>query len=253
MRPLRPRAEGEQDEGSEPLPPTVPRTVISIGADAASDDSEDDTIKPLPDRLVTELTAFRTLALRDALANNPPVALTALLHTLCRDIFAHSFSTGCLQVSVRDVSFPVQAPDLKDSPPAKAIGERQAAWKADMPEDEDALWDWIAGLDDASRMALLAHCVSHGVNALYEKADRYGVGVSASSVRRRVAQADHLARAMSLDAVGGGLAPHGRELSRPGPESPHSGGCARGEGGAVGPAHRPSEESRHGERGRTAP
>ena len=85
-------------------------------------------------------------------------------------------------MSVRDVSFPIQAPDLKDSASAKAIAERQAAWKADMPEDEDALWDWLTSLDDASRMALLAHCVSHGVNALYEKADRYGAGVSASGV-----------------------------------------------------------------------
>jgi ParB family chromosome partitioning protein len=39
-----------------------------------------------------------------------------------------------------------------------------------MPEDEDAIWDWLDGLDDASRMALLAHCVSLGVNALYEEA-----------------------------------------------------------------------------------
>ena len=29
-------------------------------------------------------------------------------------------------------------------------------------------------LDEASRLALLAHCVSHGVNALLEKVDRYG-------------------------------------------------------------------------------
>jgi ParB family transcriptional regulator, chromosome partitioning protein len=173
----------------------------------AESDSEDDTIKPLPDRLVTELTAYRTLALRDALANNPPVALTALLHTLCCDLFAHSFSAGCLQVSVRDVSFPIQAPDLKDSPPAKAIAERQAVWNTDVPEDEDALWDWITELDDVNRMALLAHCVSHAVNALYEKADRYAAGASANSVERRIVQADHLARAVSLDVVNAGWRP----------------------------------------------
>ena len=46
------------------------------------------TIKPLPDRLVTELTAHRTLALRDAVANSPQVALTALLHKLCLDTFS---------------------------------------------------------------------------------------------------------------------------------------------------------------------
>ncbi len=39
-------------------------------------------VKPLLDRLEMELTAHRTLALRDAVANNPHVAITALLHKL---------------------------------------------------------------------------------------------------------------------------------------------------------------------------
>jgi hypothetical protein len=45
-------------------------------------DDEDDAIRPLPDRLVSELTAERTLALRDALANAPDAAFLALLHAL---------------------------------------------------------------------------------------------------------------------------------------------------------------------------
>lgn len=36
---------------------------------------EENGIKPLPDRLLTELTAWRTLALRDAFASNPHIAL----------------------------------------------------------------------------------------------------------------------------------------------------------------------------------
>lgn len=39
-----------------------------------------DGTKPLPDRLITELTAHRTLALRDALAKNPAIAFQAVLH-----------------------------------------------------------------------------------------------------------------------------------------------------------------------------
>jgi hypothetical protein len=46
-----------------------------------------------------------------------------------------------------------------------------------MPEGEDALWDWMISLDEASRMALLAHCVSHCVKALHEQAERYGARV----------------------------------------------------------------------------
>ena len=195
---------GGDDTDSDASQLAAQRMVISIGADAESEDGEDDAIRPLPDRLVTELTAYRTLALRDALANNPRVAFTTLLHTLCREFFSHGVSSGCLQISVRDVPFPIHAPDLKESPSAKAIAERHAAWRHDMPEDEDALWDWLDGLDDASRMALLAHCVSLGVNALYEKADRYGVGVSASGIQRRIAQADRLARAVSPDMAEAG-------------------------------------------------
>ncbi|MBX8828532.1 chromosome partitioning protein ParB, partial [Ochrobactrum sp. SFR4] len=67
-----------------------------------------------------------------------------------------------------------QGNDLKDSASAKAIAQRYDDWKTDLPTEPTALWDWIAALDDASRMALLAHCVSYGVNALVEKVDRYG-------------------------------------------------------------------------------
>ena len=44
---------------------------------------EEDGIKPLPDRLLTELTAHRTLALRHAIGEQPEVAFLAALHALC--------------------------------------------------------------------------------------------------------------------------------------------------------------------------
>jgi ParB family chromosome partitioning protein len=184
------------------------RSVITIGGDKPDDDSDDGAIKPLPERLVSELTAHRTLALRDAVASNPHVAMTALLHKLCLDTFQHSAPGTCLEVSVRHVFFPVQAPDLKDSLSAKAVGERQKAWEAELPKDGDALWDWLSDLDDDRRAALLAHCVSFGVNALYEKGDRYGgPGVSVHGVQQRLAQADRLARAVGLDMVAAGWRP----------------------------------------------
>ena len=73
-----------------PLPQSSAPSSPSAGAEAEEDEDEDDAIKPLPERLVSELTAHRTLALRDAVANNPQVAMTALLHKLCLDTFQHS-------------------------------------------------------------------------------------------------------------------------------------------------------------------
>jgi ParB family chromosome partitioning protein len=207
-----PGADGDADSSAAvatgPDGSLVRRTVITVGGQPEAEDEEDDGMKPLPDRLLMELTAHRTLALRDAVASNPHVAITALLHKLCLDTFQREMLCGCLQASVREIHFSAQASDLKDSASAKAIDDRNKAWAADMPADEAGLWDWLAALDDASRSALLAHCVSFGVNALFEKVDRYGGnGVSPHGLRRRIEQADRLARAVKLDMVEAGWRP----------------------------------------------
>ena len=200
------RPDGEDTGRSETS--ATPRATITVAGEPDAEDEEDDGIKPLPDRLVMELTAHRTLALRDAVAGNPHVAMTALLHKLCLDAFQRETSSACLQVSVREVYLSAQATGLKESPSAKSIEDRATSWSADMPKDETALWDWLAGLDDASRSSLLAHCVSYGVNALFEKVDRYGGnGVSAHGLRRRLDQADRLAHAVNLDMVEAGWRP----------------------------------------------
>ena len=48
------------------------------GQVAGPEDEDDEDLKPLPDRLVTELTAERTLALRDKLATTAAVAAAAV-------------------------------------------------------------------------------------------------------------------------------------------------------------------------------
>ena len=192
------------------IAPVVQRAVITIGGAPEPEPEEDEGLKPLPERLMQELTAHRTLALRDAVASNPRVALTALLHKLVTDSFVRtSTAGGCLEVSVRHVFFPAQAADLKDSPSARALDERQKSWAADLPVgDDQALWDWLDALDLDSRLALLAYCVSFGVNALVEKIDRYGgAGLSQAGLERRIDQADRLARAVDLDMAEAGWTP----------------------------------------------
>jgi ParB family chromosome partitioning protein len=207
--PLVPESDTGGEVGGDPAESEVQRAAITIGGQPAEpDEDEDDAIKPLPDRLVTELTAHRTLALRNALADNSHVAMTALLHKLVSDTFQHRTYTGVLEASVRHTFFPVQDDALKDSASAHAVHERHKAWADDIPAEDDALWDWLVALDDTSRMALLAHCVSNGVNALYEKPTPYGGnGVSRHNLDMRLGQADRLARATGLDMVDVGWRP----------------------------------------------
>jgi len=199
--------------GWQPSESSVGGTVITssgqpIGADLYEEE-DDGALKPLPERLVMELTAHRTLALREAIGRSPDVALTLLLLKLVTDTFRTSSASGsCLEASVRHIYMSAQVPDLKDSVVAKRVDERHAAWEADLPLGDDAaLWDYLTVLDQGSRLALLAHCLSFGINALHEKVNPYGAGISASGLTRRMAHADLAARAVDLDMIEAGWEP----------------------------------------------
>jgi ParB family chromosome partitioning protein len=202
--------DGETSDGST-ANGSVQRAVITVGGSPVEpvDDDEDDTIKPLPDRLITELTAHRTLALRNALANDPAVAFRAVLHNfVLATFYRFASSSGCLEIAIRTPTFPAQAPGLKESTSAEAIDTRHDGWKARLPKDEGELWDALSAFDGKEQTALFAHCASSAVNALHEPANRYNEGrISAHGVRRRLDQADVLARAVGLDMVAAGWKP----------------------------------------------
>src|SRR5690606_20161667 len=115
--------------GDAPRAPTAPQIVVHVAGqptapqpEQAPEDDAEDAIRPLSERLVSELTAHRTLALRDAVARNPRVAETLLLHKMVQDAFHPCrIATHCLEASVRHVFFPYQADDLKDSAVAQAV------------------------------------------------------------------------------------------------------------------------------------
>ncbi|MCL4068915.1 ParB N-terminal domain-containing protein [Pseudomonas sp. GX19020] len=184
-------------------------SVVTIGGETSEqEEDEGEAVKPLPDRLLSELTAYRTVALQDAVARNPHVAMTALVHKLVCDLFRAS-PGRVLEASVTTVHPAVQPDDLKSFPPALSIAERHTAWQEDIPQDDDdTLWVWIAGLDEASRLALLAHCVSFGINALHEKPNPYsGHGLSEHALSRRMAEAERLALSTDLDMFEAGWEP----------------------------------------------
>jgi ParB family chromosome partitioning protein len=204
------RADHGQDDvdGDEAGEESESRTVITVGGapDGDADDEADQGLKPLPDRLVGELTAHRTLALQNAVAEHPHVAMTALLHTLCLEAFYHGNSDTCLNAYVRRVYPPVQAADLKESPSALAIAERHEVWKRELPEQVGQLWDCLASLGDDARLGLLGYCISLGVSALYERGTPGGV-TSPHIIERRIIQANRLARSVGLDMVAIGWQP----------------------------------------------
>ena len=159
---------------------------------------EEDEGKPLSDRLVAELTAHRTVAMRQALGGNPEVAFLSALHALSLQVFYTYAQDSCLELSVKSVGFGAQAPGLKDSAAARGLSERHASWRAALPNEAGELWDTLAAFDTDSRQALFAHCVGQSVNAVIESYNRRP---------RAIAHADRLAQAVELDMVVAGWTP----------------------------------------------
>ena len=167
------------------------RTTGSSGqpADHTPEPEEDEGLKPIPDRLLTELTAIRTVALREAVGRSPEVALLAALHALCLRVFYHYTQDSCVELELKSVGFG-SVPGLADHPLASAIDERHRAFADRLPRDPVELWDTLADLDAHIRAELFAHCVSLGVNGVYDSYNRRP---------RALAHADRLAQAVNLD------------------------------------------------------
>lgn len=200
--PAIPQAQSENGEGSSSLEPAsqdvgdAPN--VSAPLPEESEEDEDQGIKPIPDRLMTELTAYRTLALRDALAQDPDVAFLAALHALCLKLFYRYTPESCLDLEVKSVVFGGQAPGLNDSAVAKAVDERHRRWSEHLPRESAELWDSLCAFDPDSRNALFAHCVALSVNAVYEPWNRRP---------RALSHANRIAEAVKLDVAAAGWSP----------------------------------------------
>jgi ParB family chromosome partitioning protein len=157
-------------------------------AAATDEPEEDEGLHPLPDRLVTELTSYRTVALREALGRNPEVAFLATLHALCLRVFYHYGLDSCIELDLKSVV--MTAPGLADTAAATAISARHPILAHHLPTDPAELWDTLVGFDADLLGRLFAHCIAQGVNAVLEPWNRKP---------RSIAHADRLATAVGLD------------------------------------------------------
>jgi ParB family chromosome partitioning protein len=144
----------------------------------------------LSDRLVEDLTAYRTAALRTVLAENADVALGATVHVLALPLFFPHETESCLAIKLDSAPLSGSYEGIEDSPAAIKLAERHQFWLRQMPNDAEALWDWLRAQDTATRLDLLAYCTGCSVNAVkrHERTDS-----------DRLEHADRLALALGLD------------------------------------------------------
>lgn len=145
--------------------------------------------KPLPERLVQDLTAHRTAALRDRLANDPEAAHLALLHALVLKAFYPGREASCLQIKFVSTALGGFAGGYDDSRAGQSIGGRHERWAARLPQQSGELWCALTCLPVGERSELLAHCISMSVDAI-QGPGRYVPAL---------VHADQLARHLALD------------------------------------------------------
>jgi ParB family transcriptional regulator, chromosome partitioning protein len=164
------RAASDQDDvfgDDEALDPETGEITHHPGQNGNAADN-DESGPDIPDRLMIELTAHHSLALREALSNDPGMAYLAMLHALTLRLFYRFYTDDtCLQVEAKhNLTSPF--PGLADAPYAKAIDVRHRQWEEALPKNPKELWAMIASLDTDNREVLFAHCVGLTINAVYE-------------------------------------------------------------------------------------
>ncbi|WP_304273809.1 ParB/RepB/Spo0J family partition protein [Caulobacter segnis] len=170
-------------EGAAPL-------VDNSGSDEPEEEPLGDAAAPLPVRILADLTAHRSAALRCVLAESPDIALAALVHVLALRTFSRGGAIpSCLDVRMGSHELANDGEGIEDSRAGLANAERHAAWARQMPENPVDFWAFVVGLDADSRLSLLAHCLSRSLDAVRGWENRPGVWL----------HGDQLATALDLD------------------------------------------------------
>ena len=163
------------------------------------EEAEDDgATRPLPDRLMIELTEWRTLALRDAMAANPDVAFLATLHASCLDLFYAPGAARCVSIIARQSPLRSGASGLADCAAAQSIAARHAGFGDKLPGRPEDLWASLKAMGNAERQTLFAHCVGLSIDAVYKPYDRRSDAL---------VHADALADSLALDVRAAGWTP----------------------------------------------
>nr|WP_314433947.1 ParB N-terminal domain-containing protein [uncultured Brevundimonas sp.] len=176
-----PEVEGEDDRSGE------------VGEERREEERADEG-RALSDRLVIDLTAHRTMGLRDAVQADVDAALTAVVHALALQVFYPNYGLWTpLQLRLTVTGLDRLAPGVSDGPAGRRVADRCETWGARLPERAEDLWAVLAGFASSDLLDLMACCAGVGLYAVRDPHDRRPGAL---------AQAETLATAVGLDMAG---------------------------------------------------
>ncbi|SMF25822.1 MULTISPECIES: ParB/RepB/Spo0J family partition protein [Rhizobiaceae] len=167
-----------------------PETVNASGKSSATEERISNFTHP--QSLIEVLTAKKTAALRVELANNPGVALAAVVHAMLLRISYGGYVSeqSALQVSLIHERTGKWIKEPEDCAASVAFESLQENYGHKIPGNPADLFDWCLEQDRDELLSLLAYAAAHAVNA---------VEVKFSDRRSGIEQANQLGRALKVD------------------------------------------------------
>ncbi len=143
----------------------------------------------LPAKVIEDLSAYKTAAIRAELMDQPDIALAAVVHAFVTRMVSPYGDRSCLEVVGNAKSLSKSVPETNKA--MEAIAAAGQRWGDVLPGDGAALWDWCLDQSRSVLLDLLAYAVANTVNAVQGKVEsHYGNG--------RV-HAERLATALGMD------------------------------------------------------
>lgn len=150
------------------------RTKTHASYPADDKDAEDDAApaaapRPrLPAKLVDELMAHKTLALRTEVATKPDLALRLLVLALASNALQETVSLVRVRIDEVDVSRQITR---AESPAPQALAQLGKTWRERLPSGSDALWAFIAEAGQQTLLDLLAVLVAPAIELRPSRAE----------------------------------------------------------------------------------
>ncbi|RVH53130.1 ParB/RepB/Spo0J family partition protein [Sinorhizobium meliloti] len=141
--------------------------------------------------LIEDLTAHKTAALRIELANNPDVALVAVVHAMLLSVaYPYNSEQSALQLSLTHERL---EPSMKDAESCKglsALNDLADNYGHHLPGNPADLFEWLLEQPQDMVLMLLAFGAAHSVNAVEKKFTHRKKGIE---------QANQLGRALEVN------------------------------------------------------
>ena len=125
------------------------------------------------------------------LADNPKVALAAVVHAMALGVFYDERGASKLQITPRVAYLDRHAEGMDGTEAAKQLAATTKAMRKRLPKQASKLWAWLQNQQQKTLLALLAVCAGHTVDAVAKNGGDSGEHAAQLAAALKLDMADY--------------------------------------------------------------